>query len=248
MKHDDRLRRFEHSFRAMGTEVALWVWNNNEQRAKSALFGVERFFAQTESRLSRFRPDSELSRLNRAAGWPFAASQVLFDLVASALYWRQQTNGIFDPGVLNALLAHGYDRTFAAVLAEQAVSSENVAPAAVSGQSQLAISVPSSDGIQLGPQHTICLPAGLQLDLGGIAKGWAIQQAAHRLGMWGPCMVDAGGDIATVGAQPGEPWMASVADPTEEGQDLAFIALQNEAIATSSRVYRTWEHARPSSD
>src|SRR5699024_1960262 len=67
-------------------------------------------------------------------------------------------------------------------------------------------------------------------------------QAARRLGMWGPCLVDAGGDIACAGEPPGGPWVVSVADPLERSSDIAVIALTNEAVATSSRAYRRWPH------
>ena len=242
MKQDTSVRRFNRHFRAMGTDVALWVWNNNEQRAQGALLAVERFFAQTEARLSRFRPDSELSRLNRSAGRPFAASRLLFDLVENALTWRRQTGGIFDPAILNALVAHGYDRPFDAIRAGQPTPA-NGATAMNSRESPASHrGGVDADGIALGPGRQITLPAGLGLDLGGIAKGWTIQQAAHRLGVWGPCLVDAGGDIACVGVPPTGPWVVTVADPQVADLDIAVLSLKNEAVATSSRVYRQWLH------
>ena len=108
------------------------------------------------------------------------------------------------------------------------------------------VPVTSCRGSVLGPGRLILLPEGVGIDLGGIAKGWTIQQAAHRLGMWGPCLVDAGGDIACVGTPPGEPWVVTVADPrrrTSADEDIAVLSLSNAAIATSSRVYRSWRHA-----
>jgi FAD:protein FMN transferase len=248
MKQETANRQHSHHFRAMGTDVALWLWNSSEQRARNALLAAENFFAQTEARLSRFRPDSELSRLNGAAGKPFAASPVLFDLVAEALTWRDRTRGIFDPAVLNALIASGYDRTFSAVKAgdgttvESGVSVSVDAGAGFTGAPHAARV--DSSGIVLGPGRQILLPEGMGIDLGGIAKGWTIQQAAHRLGMWGPCLVDAGGDIACVGKPPGEPWVVTVADPRAEDEyadeNIAVVSLGNAAIATSSRIYRSW--------
>lgn len=240
MKQATHLQRFEYHFRAMGTEVDVWLWNTHDQRAHQALAAVERFFAQTEARLSRFRPDSELSRCNREAGQPFQASRLLFDLVASALRWRDQTGGIFDPGVLNALVAHGYDRSFSAII--EAAGDEPVGVGAANPLSLPAERVDSS-GIRLGPGRQILLPAGVGLDLGGIAKGWTAQEAAHRLGMWGPCLVDAGGDIACIGAPPAEPWVVTVADPADDELDVAVLTLNNEAVATSSRTRRRWAHA-----
>ena len=205
MKHSKGMRQFSRHFRAMGTHVDVWLWNSSEQRAQGALTALERFFVKTEARLSRFRPDSELSRLNRSAGKPFIASPLLIDLVKGALTWRRQTDGIFDPAVLPALVAFGYDRPFNKIVAEE--------PLAVQEPSAQPTQSVDSSGILLGPGRQIYLPPGVALDLGGIAKGWATQQATHRLGMWGPCMVDAGGDIACVGAPPSEPWVVTVADP-----------------------------------
>jgi FAD:protein FMN transferase len=248
MKQETANRQHSHHFRAMGTDVALWLWNSSEQRARNALLAAESFFAQTEARLSRFRPDSELSRLNRAAGKPFAASPVLFDLVAEALAWRDRTGGIFDPAVLNALIASGYDRTFSAVKVEDGSAGESGVGVSVDAGARFTGAPQGarvdSSGIVLGPGRQILLPEGVGIDLGGIAKGWTIQQAAHRLGMWGPCLVDAGGDIACVGKPPGEPWVVTVADPRVEeeyaDEDIAVVSLSNAAIATSSRIYRSW--------
>ena len=229
MKQNNEFRAFTRTFHAMGTEVALTLWQRNEQQADNALRTAERFFRQTEARLSRFRKRSELSQLNQAGGTPFRASQVLFDLVQESLAWREATGGIFDPTTLNALVAWGYDRTFVEVPAEQ----PDVAPAPLPA---------GADAIQMGDRREITLPAGVGLDLGGIAKGWTIQRAAQQLGMWGPCMVDAGGDITCVGQPPTGPWMISVADPLVLERDIAVLGLANQAVATSSWAYRRWTH------
>lgn len=228
-------------FHAMGTEVELRLWNPSEQKAGNALRTAERFFHQTEARLSRFRSHSELSQLNQAGGRPFRASQVLFDLVQSALAWREVTHGIFDPTLLNTLVAWGYDRTFVDVLASQ--SDENGTRATDASLFPTDTPFSAADAIQLGDDRQITLGAGVRLDLGGIAKGWIIQQAAYRLGMWGPCLVDAGGDIACIGEPPNGPWLVTVADPLTPERDIAVLRLTNQAVATSSWVYRRWVHA-----
>jgi len=235
MKQATGVREFSRHFRAMGTEVDVWLWSSHEQRAQNALQAVERFFAKSESRLSRFRRDSELSRLNRSAGQPFDASPQLYNLVEQALFWRDRTGGIFDPAILPALVAHGYDRSFTLMAAERAP----VAPA-VAHPAHRSTTPIDSTAIILGPGRQIYLPPSMALDLGGIAKGWTAQQAVYRLGMWGPGMVDAGGDIACTGRPPGEPWVVSVADPLDDAQDLAFLDLTGAAVATSSRARRQW--------
>ena len=162
---------FTRQFRAMGTEVGLWLWHADEALAGRALAQAEQFFVRTEAQLSRFQADSELSRLNRAAGRPYPASPLLFGLVKLALAWRDRTGGIFDPTVLRALIAHGYDRSF-----EQVARRDSQAGSAP-------VSHPAGGRVRLNPaERRIWLPAGVGLDLGGIAKGWTVQQAAHRLG------------------------------------------------------------------
>lgn len=232
--------QFDRQFRAMGTDVSLMLWSDHEQRARNALAGVERFFVQMEQKLSRFLPGSELSQLNRAAGRPFAASPLLFDLVSLALDWRRRTAGIFDPSVLNALVASGYDRPFAAMCEGAAYDGVIAITSSVAIDGRATEG--SADAIVLGPGRQIVLPAGLRLDLGGIAKGWVIQQAAHRLGQWGPCLVDAGGDIACSGAPPTGAWVVTVADSLDNARDIAVFSLKDETVATSTRTFRRWLH------
>jgi thiamine biosynthesis lipoprotein len=227
------MAEFTHYFRAMGTDVGLWLWHKDEQTAQQALSQTEHFFAQTEARLSRFLPNSELSRLNRAAGRPFTASPLLFELVEAALAWRTRSGGIFDPTILKALIAYGYDRSF-----------EDIAGRTDTGTNSAPASGPAPGQVRLNrSRRSIILPAGVGLDLGGIAKGWTVQQAVRRLGRLGPAMVDAGGDIACVDAPPTSPsWLVGVANPRDPDGDVASLTLANEAVATSSLVHRRWQY------
>jgi thiamine biosynthesis lipoprotein len=86
------------------------------------------------------------------------------------------------------------------------------------------------------------------LDFGGIAKGWAAHQTARRLGMYGPALVDAGGDIAVSSLQAdGQPWRIGVADPFEPDHSLAVLGLGRCGVATSGRDFRRWhQDGRPS--
>ena len=226
---------FTRQFRAMGTDVGLWLWHADEALASQALTQAEQFFVRTEAHLSRFKADSELSRLNRAAGRPYQVSPLLFDLVELAMVWRDRTSGIFDPTVLRALIAHGYDRSF-----EQVARRDGQAgPAPVSR--------PAGGRVRLNPaERRVWLPTGVGLDLGGIAKGWTVQQAVHRLGRLGPALVDAGGDIACVGVPPtGSRWLVGIADPHRPEADLAALTLADEAVATSSLTRRWQIHGQP---
>ena len=89
--------------------------------------------------------------------------------------------------------------------------------------------------------RTICLPAGVQLDLGGVAKGWAAQQAMERLLSQGPALMNAAGDIAIGGSLPhGEPWQVAVDDPFHPGEELLRLHVEACGVATSGKDRRRW--------
>ena len=163
-------------FRAMGTEIELLV---HADGADAALDAAEQEFHRLESLLSRFRPDSELSRLNRDGA--VDASHDLLRVVALSLDGRERTGGRFDPTVHDALVAAGYDRTFDEVAS--VVRSDTWSPPSAGGEVTL-------DGARIE------LEPGVRLDLGGIGKGYAAERAAELLATAGPCLVNAGGDIA----------------------------------------------------
>jgi thiamine biosynthesis lipoprotein len=81
----------------------------------------------------------------------------------------------------------------------------------------------------------------VRLDLGGVAKGWAADQAARRLAEAGPALVDAGGDISVSGPMAdGLPWPIAIANPFAPDQSLGLALLARGAVATSGRDYRRW--------
>jgi thiamine biosynthesis lipoprotein len=159
-----------------------------------------------EAMLTRFR-ESELTTLNRDGA--IDAPPDLARVVELALDGRERTGGRFDPTVHDALVAAGYDRTFSQL------EDGPVGDARPCG-GDVAV---TRGRITLGP--------GVKLDLGGIAKGYAAERAAEILGCHGPCLVDAGGDIALRG-----PWPVGVGDVT--------IEVADGGIATSGRDRRRW--------
>ena len=137
-----------------------------------------------------------------------------------ALEARERTGGLFDPTVHDALVAAGYDRTFDDVVADgPAVSARSVRRA----------------GARRGTDASSS-SRGFRLDLGGIAKGYAVDRAAELLGAAGPCLVNAGGDLAARGRS----WPVGV--ETADGQ--ITLALEDGAIATSGRDRRRWRRGR----
>lgn len=198
------------TFRAMGTDIELLVEGD---RPESALDAAEHEFHRLEALLSRFRDDSELSRLNRDGS--IDAGPDLARVVGLALEGRDRTAGRFDPTVHDALVAAGYDRSFEQVPAHAAVPPPPPAPAA--------------GGVRLCADDRIELDDGVRIDLGGIGKGYACERAVELLGLAGPCLVNAGGDIAIRGGS----WPVGVESMT--------IQLTGGGLATSGRDRRRWQ-------
>ena len=216
------------TFDAMGTQVTVQVPALAEDAESSITAHVAHLFAQAELVFSRFRPDSELSRLNSAAG-PFVVSDLMFDALARAADHARATRGIFDPTVGAALACAGYDRSFAA--GELDADAEPRRPAIVPLGVDAWTLDPATHTVQLGP--------GVQLDLGGLVKGLTVDRAAALLR--GAGAVDAGGDAVLRGAGPdGEGWLVDVEDPFDPASTVLTFRARDEAVATSAANRRAW--------
>ena len=214
------------AFHAMGTEVELQAWPN---LPAATAVSVESLFEEIEGRLSRFRPDSELSQLNLSAGRPFLASEILRRVMSAALIAASRSGGLFDPTVLHAVRAAGYRDSIEVVqMSEQ-------------------IQTPSqprqhADAVRIATDGTITLPPGVGIDLGGIAKGWAVDEAAGLMPDAGAWLINAGGDLLVRGGGPnGDGWMIGVEDPFLLGTDIAVLSLKDCAVATSSTTRHRWK-------
>ena len=190
------------TFRAMGCQMQALV-DDDSAAASAALAQVPVWFEGWEATLSRFRGDSELTRLNAIHQQPVAVSPVLWQVVDLAFAAARESDGLVTPTQLAALEAAGYDRSF-----DELSHTEPLAPAAeLTPDQEWQPPRPAPDLASVvtrdAGQRTLCLAAGVRLDLGGVATGWAADEAARRLGEFGPALVDAGGDIAVSGARAG---------------------------------------------
>jgi thiamine biosynthesis lipoprotein len=206
-----------HRFDAMGTWVECLLEAPPGRAVSAALRAVQDEFARLEALLSRFRSDSELSRLNRERS--IEASPELRELVELGLEARERTGGRFDPTLHDALVAAGYDRTF-----DRLADDDDEAPPPAGGGE---VSV-SGARVELGPNAS--------LDLGGIAKGYAADRCVARLAAHGPALVNAGGDLAVSGPRADGPWTVAVHLP---GRALT-LAVERGGLATSGRDRRHW--------
>lgn len=214
-------------FSAMGTRVAVLAAKASVAPAAAV---VRALFETWEAALSRFLPESELSRLNRSTG-PVAVSPLLYTVLSRALAAAAATGGLFDPALLTQLEELGYDRPYAEVVARGDTDRAGAPPARRGGQWR---------AVRLDPvRRTVTVPSGVRLDLGGIAKGMAVDAAIEALRERGltPAMVNAGGDLAVIGHPPGlDHW--PVALQAAPGRPL--VALVQGALATSGIGARRW--------
>lgn len=234
-----------HQFYAMGSHMTAWLELADQELAQRTLAQVEALFQAAEARFTRFRPTSELAQVNAQAGQWTPVSNVFWRLLTQALHLSRVTGGLFDPTVLNAVVATGYDRDFAEVR-------QRLAPSHGQGQPMATTLRGCWQAVELdAAQHALRLPPGVKLDLGGIAKGETAQAAVAFLSQWGSCLVDAGGDLVAGDAPTGWPgWLVGIAKPApfdpdpedeEPEQDLAHLWLKNSALATSGTDYRRWQ-------
>ncbi len=202
----------QRTFRAMGTDVELLLDAPAGVPAEAALVAAEAEIHRLEGLLSRFRPESELSRLNRAGS--LACGSDLVRVATLALVARERTAGSFDPTVHDAVVAAGYDRSF-----------DELEPDGPDGD---AAPAPCGREVEIRGT-TITLEPRSRLDLGGIAKGYAADRACELLAAAGPCLVNTGGDIVVSGGS----WAVGVTD------DLT-LELTSGGLATSGRDRRRW--------
>ena len=210
--------------RAMGTTLSIYGPAASFAPGADAVIET---FRDEEQRFSRFRSDSELSRLNaRAGGW-VTVSEGFGSLLDFSLAQAHATHGAFDPTVLAAVEAAGYDRDFDEVIR--------------SARGALRPPVPCGRWREIEVRgRSVRLPSGVGLDLGGVAKGWSADLAVERAlaaGMpW--VLVSAGGDLRIGGDAPA--LSIDVEDPEEPTTPVMTLRLDRGALATSSIAKRTW--------
>jgi thiamine biosynthesis lipoprotein ApbE len=246
---------------ALGTSVVLRL--ADPVALDVARTAVERELDAIDRACSRFRADSELSRVNRAGGRPTRVSPLLMEALTIALRGAELTDGDVDPTVGRALELAGYDRDRLLLTpsrdepepydtletsdtsrqhcaSEAEKMSERYGPIAarsVTGWRSVILDLARS---------TVRVPSPIRLDLGASAKAWAADRAAEHAARASDCgvLVSIGGDIATSGEAPAGGWRIRVtddhrSDPTAPGQTVSIVS---GGLATSSTAVRRWSH------
>ncbi len=219
-------------FKAMGCHMAAWLYAD-EQFATEPLNYVEQYFKEEEKRLTRFDPSSELMQLNSRPGEWVHVSAELWELVQTGLELKQETNGRFDCTLLQQLELSGYAQSFERI-EHHSPQSPHAHPPNHAHRPKILFH-PDQKLIQLGE--------GTKIDLGGIAKGYTAQSCRDFLHTFGPCLIDAGGDL-TAGDGPGvwPGWPVAIQAPWGQAHEIGRVWLQHATLATSGIDYRRWKN------
>lgn len=211
-------------FRAMGTDCHLQLVD----APPGLVDRLEALVREDEARWSRFRDDSEVARIDAAAGNPTEVSPETTELLRLALDARTASGGRFDPLLGTQIRAVGYDRSFDRIDRRGIVVTPSAQPATAA---PVTLDITAHGGV-------LHLPAGVRLDLGGIAKGHTadrVAAAALEAGAAGVC-ANVGGDLACAGDGPdGSGWWATV-----DHRPGTMIGLAAGGVATSTTTRRRW--------
>jgi thiamine biosynthesis lipoprotein len=217
------------SFPVWGTTARLAVTDARRMSVARQVLDAE--IAAMGAACDRFRPESEISRVNAAEGRSVEVSALFADTLGHALDVARATGGRVDPTVGGALLAAGYDRDLAEVRTH--VRAPYAVPRPVAGWPV----------VELRDQ-VVRVPRGVTLDLGATAKSFAADRAATRAASATGCgvLVGLGGDVAVSGPAPSGGWRIRVTDdhragPGDPGQT---VAIGDGGLATSSLTVRRW--------
>ena len=217
-------------FHALGTTARVVVRGVDAHVARALL--AEELDA-IDRACSRFRDDSELARVNEAAGGRVPVGPVLIEAIEVALRAARLTDGLVDPTVGTAVRILGYDRDFEEI--ERFGPLRRVRVQRVAGWRC----------VELDPERmTVRVPAGVELDLGATAKALAADHAAARLSsaLDTGVLVALGGDVAVAGDAPNEGWPVRVVDDhtRPEAPPGETVSIREGGLATSSTTVRQW--------
>lgn len=196
--------------------------------------------AEVDATCSRFRSDSEISRILARPGRPAQVSAVLNTVLTQTLRAAAATGYLTDPTVAAAVIAAGYDRDIAAVL-DRAPTDGHCAAGGPGGPA------PGAWRLDHDPAAArLTVPPGVGIDLGATAKAFAADEAAARIAARfdGGVLVGIGGDLAVAGRPPDGGWRIAVADD-HRAKDAGHqtVSVTSGGLATSSTTTRRWPTA-----
>jgi thiamine biosynthesis lipoprotein len=215
----------------MGTRITVELWSEDADKANAAIDAVLDEMRHVDESMSTYKPTSELSLVNaNAAAAPMHITKELFDLLTTAAQYSVLTDGAFD--ITYASVGYLYDFR------------KHIRP----DEAQIDKALPAVDyrHVLLDPKRQTVRfsQPGVRIDLGGIAKGYAVDRGIDVLKARGytRAYVSAGGDSRIIGDRFGKPWMVGIRDPRKEpGAVITRIPLVDAAISTSGDYERFFD-------
>ncbi|MGQ0430087.1 MAG: FAD:protein FMN transferase [Gammaproteobacteria bacterium] len=214
----------------MGTRVAVELWHEHPAAAEAAIDAVIAEMQRVDALMSHYKPESQLSRINReAADAPVRVDPELAALIARSLEYSELTGGAFD--ISYASVGYLYDYR------ERRHPSDQEIRDALPGVNYRFIEV------NLAASTVRFLRPGMRIDLGGIAKGHAVDRCIGILRARGIAHagVTAGGDTRLIGDRRGRPWVVGIRHPDDPARVIARIPLEDAAISTSGDYERYFD-------
>jgi len=214
----------------MGTAITVELWSDERDAGEAAIAAVMAEMHRIDRAMSPHKPDSELSRINReAAAAPVHLSAEMARLIGRALDFSRLSNGAFD--ISYAAVGQLYDYRRRIRPSDEALAR---ARALVGWQ-----------GLQFDPRAQTLRFArdGMRIDLGGFAKGHAVDNATRILLQHGirHANVSAGGDSRVIGDRRGRPWTIGIRDPRRPDAMAAVLPLEDVSISTSGDYERYFD-------
>jgi FAD:protein FMN transferase len=214
----------------MGTRCAVELWATDRAAGEAAMEAVFADMRRIDVLMSTYKPDSEMSRVNDgAARAPVPVSVELFDLLVTAQEYSRLSSGVFD--ITYASVGYLYDYRAHVHPDDKAIAS----------------ALPGVDyrQLKLDPaRHTVAFgKPGMRIDLGGIAKGYAVDRGIELLKARGisHAMVNSGGDTRVMGDREGKPWMIGIRHPDRKDEVVLRVPLEDAAFSTSGDYERFFE-------
>jgi thiamine biosynthesis lipoprotein len=219
----------------MGTIAEFAVPHDNAGKAHAAIDAAIRALQQVDESMSRFRPLSDIGRANvQAARLPTPISAATAEVLEASARWAHDSYGRFDPCLGRAMnlwdVGHRHEPPAAAEVTRVA-----------NRQFYRALEIGSS----AGRPAVIFHQEDVQIDLGGIAKGYGVDRAVAALREHGidNALVGAGGDVYALGRSPsGEPWHVGIQSPDRRDALAGSLHLENEAVATSGDYQQYFDY------
>ena len=214
----------------MGTRIHVELWSEDRAAGEAAIDAVMAEMDRIDRSMSTYKPTSEVSRVNvSAARAPVRISRELFDLLTTAVEYSRITDGAFDITYASVGFMYDFHR--------------HLKP--TEAQIEAALPAVNYRNLELDPRRrTVHFSRpGVRIDLGGIAKGYAVDRGIAILQRRGirHALVSAGGDSRIIGDRFGKPWIVGIRNPDHKDQVIARIPLVDTAISTSGDYERYFD-------